>query len=151
MAFDRTDPADLLALKNEVTLDPNGYGYVPADTTAVLEMINQVRATITVQNSSVAKSDVKASTLYDAFDGLLAPEQAWLEWITSGGGDEIKSSADVREHLLGDGGSSIWAVADRTAMEAAMVALFDRDGSRAEELFGENTTITRNDWLAARD
>lgn len=151
MAFDRTDPADLLALKNEINNDPNGYGYVSSDTNDVLTKINLVRNAITIQNSMVEKADVVSATLFGAYNALTADEQSWLQWITQTAGDELSVSSDLRIHLLGEGGNSIWAVGDRPTMEAAMLAIFDRDGSRAEELFGENTVITRDDWLAARD
>ena len=41
MAFDRSNPADLLALKNEVTLDPLGMGYdANGSTQALLDLLN---------------------------------------------------------------------------------------------------------------
>jgi len=48
-------------------------------------------------------------------------------------------------------GDSIWAAADDDVMEPLMLALIDVDGSRAEELFGQGTSISRDDWIAARD
>jgi hypothetical protein len=41
MAFDRTNPADLLALKNEVNTDPLGMGYLSSgNTQKLLDLLN---------------------------------------------------------------------------------------------------------------
>lgn len=154
MAFDNTDPADLLALKNEVTLDPNGYGYDPANTTLVLELINLVRNTITIEKDRISAADVRAITTFEAYDGLLADRQEWLRWITGSNGvneESLRVTDDLKLQIAGIGGTSFWAAGERAAMEAAMLALINRDGSRAEELWGLGTGITRDDWIAARD
>ena len=153
MAFDRTDPADLAALKTEIETDPQGYGYDPASTDAgVLQPINEIRDTITLNKDFVSPAEIKTATTYAAYDGLAIDEQEWLRWMTVGNGEPtLKTTPDLVARLSGNGGSSIWAVADRTEMEAAMTAILTRAGSRAEELFGLNTSITRDDWFAARD
>lgn len=155
MAFDRTDPADLAALKSEVNTDPDGLGYNPADTNAgVIEPINLARVAYVQQKPNVASSAIRGGTTYDAYDGLAIDEQEWLRWMTgsNGGGEEnMPVTADLRLRLLGDGGTSIWAVADRTEMESVMSGIFSRDGSRAEDLWGIDTFISEQDWFAARD
>ena len=156
MAFDINNPADLATLKNEVLTDPEGYGYDPASTyDGVLNIINEKRASITVSKPYISPSDVVADTYYEAYNGLAIDEQEWLRWITSGGSSEetLKVTADLREQLTGatgGGTQSMWAVGDRPAMEQAMLDLIDIDCSRAEEIFGYGTTISRNDWIAAR-
>jgi len=154
MAFDRTDPTDLAALKSEVNTDPDGLGYDTATTAGVVDVINLLRSAYTQQKPKVSSAELRSATTYDAYDGLAIDEQEWLRWITGSNGFEeenIPVSADLRHRLLGDGGNSIWAVADRTEMEAAMTLVFSRDGSRAEDLFGIGTTISEADWFAARD
>lgn len=154
MAFDRTDPTDLAELKSEVTTDPNGYGYDPANTTLVLEIINQIRATITIEKERISSAHVRGSTTFEAYDGLLVDRQEWLRWMTGSNGfqeENLDVTADLKLQLAGIGGQSLWAVGERAAMEAAMLALINRDGTRAEELWGIDTTITRDDWIAARD
>ena len=159
MAFDINNPADLLALKTEVNTDPNAYGYIPEAThDGVLDIINLKRAEITVSKPRISPTAIKDDTFFEAYSGLLADPQEWLRWITEGGdaGDTLLVTQDLRDRLTGlTGGSltgdSVWAVGERTEMEAAMLSLIDVDGSRAEELFGYGTSISRNYWFAARD
>lgn len=149
--FDRNDPADLLALKNEVNLDPNGYGYDPEQTNLVLDLINQKRPEITVSIDEVDSKEIISACTIEAYDGLLAPETAWFDLITRN--ETIKVTDQRKKELYGNGVAtdSIWASADRDAMNAAMQALIEIAGSRAEQLFGYGTTISRDDWIAARD
>jgi len=157
--FDRTDPADLLALKTEVNDDPLGLGYdaVSGSTTTVLTAINAKDAQFTVSKPKISAADVRATCTYDAYNNLAIDEQEWIQWMTGSNGSGEESlivTADLRLQLTdaeGSGTNSIWAVADRTEMNTAMLALMDVAGSRAEDLFGYGTNISRTDWLAARD
>ena len=157
--FDRNNPDDLLALKTEVNIDPNAYGYVPEDTNLVLDLLNQKRIEITVSKPKISPSLIRAAVYLDAYDNLLADRQEWLRWITGSGGFEDESlvvTQDLRDRLTGllggsQTGDSIWAAADDDIMEPIMLDLIDIDGSRAEELFGFGTVISRADWIASRD
>ncbi len=159
MAFDRTNPDDLLALKNEANNDPNGYGYDVADTNSILSNINLKRAGITVSKPKISSAAIRSLTTYEAFDGLQIPEQDWLRWITGSNGFEEETlivTQDLRDRLTGalggsQSGDSIWAASDDDAMEPIMLGLIDVEGSRAEELWGYGTTISKDDWRAARD
>jgi len=157
MAFDKSNPTHLAQLKSEVTTDPNAYGYVPENTdTGVLDIINLKRATITVSKPKISAATVRSTCTYDAFEGLLGPEELWLTWMTGSNGfdeENVVVTDDLRQKLAGDptANDAIWAAADRNAMNAAMLDLIDVDGSRAEELWGFATSISRDDWIAARD
>ena len=157
--FDINNPADLLTLKTEVNTDPNAYGYIPESTQeGVLDIINLARPEITVSKPYISAGAIKDGTFFEAYDGAGVDEQEWLRWITEGGSTEdgLKVTQDLRDRLTGvTGGSatgnSIWAVGERPAMEAAMLALIDVAGTRAEQLFDYGTIISRNDWITARD
>lgn len=151
MAFDRTDPTDLLALKTEINTDPDGLGYVPENTNAGVALINEVGA-YTVSKLKISASDVRSTTTYDAYDNLAIDEQEWIRWMTGSNGfdeENMTVTPDLRTQLTGPGTASIWAAADRDAMNAAMLALIEVPGSRAQDLFGYDTSISRDDWLAA--
>lgn len=155
MAFNRNDPADLATLKTEVATDPLALGYDP-EGLGTQDLLNKLNAkNYTVSKPMINSDDVKDATTYDAFQGLLDPEEVWLQWqtIRQGIGDNMAVTAELRQKLAGDPIStdSIWAAADRAAMNAAMLALMDVPGSRAEVLFGYGTMISRDDWFAARD
>lgn len=155
MSFDRNNPDDLLALKTEVNTDPMGYGYVPSDTyDGVLNIINLKRAEITVSKPKISAALVRSATTFDAYNSLSIDEQEWIRWMTGSSGFDDESlvvTADLRTRLTGPDSASIWDIGNRAVMNAAMLALIDVDGSRAEELFGFGTVISRADWIAARD
>jgi hypothetical protein len=151
MSFDRNDPADLAALKAEATNDPEGIGYTvltDGNTTKFIEEINT--KSFTVGKPKISSADVRSATTYDAYNNLAIDEQEWLVWMTGSNGfneENVKVTADLRAKLTTD--STFWAVGDRDAMQAAMLALMDVPGSRAEVLWGYGTSISREDWLAA--
>ena len=159
--FDHNDPADLAALKSEVNTDPLALGYSASsgDTGLVLETINLVRVQFVVSKPAINPGDVRAACTYDAYNNLSIDEQEWLQWVTGSGGgsgnaDSLIVTVDLRLQLTdaeGNGNGSIWAVSSRAAMNAAMLDLIDINGSRAEDLFGQGTVISRADWIAARD
>ena len=153
MSFDRNDPADLLALKTEVTTDPLGLGYdTDANVTQITDIINS--KDFTVSKPKISSALVRSTCTYDAYNGLAIDEQEWLTWMTGSNGYEEENMTvtdDLRTQLAGSGSDSIWAVADRTAMVTAMTELIDVHGSRAEVLFGYGTSISTDDWTTARD
>lgn len=153
MAFDINDPADLLALKNEVNNDPLSLGYNPVsgDVTNIINIINT--KSYTVAKPKISAADIRSSTTYDAYNNLSIDEQEWIRWMTGSNGfdqENVTVTQDLRDRLT-DGTNSIWAAGDRTAMNAAMIALMDVSGSRAEVLFGYGTMLNKNDYIAARD
>ena len=147
MAFDRNEPADLLALKNEVELDPVGVGYTPADgdTGKLLGLLNTPASNpggeigpdfLTTANflSIVYVENVSAG---DQFRIQLLFE------MTEGDVNIDKYRGDIA--LLNDAGLN------------ARIALIVRPLTRAEVLFSdvvdgakESVVITDRDWFAAR-
>jgi len=154
MSFNVNDPADLLALKTEIETDPTGLGYSDQNTSDDLALINDTRPTIKVSKPKISSALIRSTTTYEAYNGLLADRQEWLKWMTGSNGfdeENVTVTPDLRTKLTATDLNSIWAAGDRAEMSAAMLALIDVDGSRAEELFGYNTTISINDWIAARN
>jgi hypothetical protein len=155
MSFDRNDQADLTALKNEVDNDPLGIGYAPdAGTSIFLDLLNAKN--YTVEKPLVSSADFRGNTPFDAFGRLQSDDQNCLVWKTGSNGydhENVPVTDDIKQKLAGDpvAADSIWAVQDRTEMNAVMSALINVPGSRAEVLFGYGTLITRDDWFAARD
>jgi len=150
MAFDRNDSADLLALKTEINTDPDALGYVPGNTNQGIELINEV-STYIVSKLFISADDVRSTCTSDAYNNLSIDEQAWIRWMTpaGAGADNLVVTSDLRTQLTGPDDASMWAVANRTAMNAAMLDLIDVPGSRAQDLFGYDTAISSQDWLTA--
>lgn len=131
------------ALAAEIINDPDGVGYKNADSTwkndqVIADMMNLASRTLPV--SSIPAADVRAATTFDAFDGLTTAEESWFRWLTSG--ESITITPDTLAALSGIGGGSVWAAADRNAMEARMAAILQYQGSRAEELFGRGFQVS---------
>ena len=131
--------ADLQAIKDEVTNNPVSLPYLAmteANAVANAEVINNSDGNNprTVNNTEVNTGDIRGNVTFDAFDGLVTAEQAWLEWLTTNG--VIPVTADTLQQLAGvpTANQSIWATGDRTEMNAAMDALMRFQGSRAQEI-----------------
>lgn len=158
MSFDRNDPADLAELKAEATNDPDAIGYTvltDGDTNKFLGEIN-TKGGYTVEKPKISAAAVRSATTFDAYDGLLNPEQQWLQWLTGSNGfdeENLDVNDEIKQKFAGipTANQSIWATGERTEMNAAMSALINVPASRAEDLWGYNTTISRDDWFAARD
>ncbi len=162
MSFDTNDPADLLALKTEVNTDPLTLGYDPVGPTQdILDLLNAKN--FTVSKPKISPAGVRTAATFDAYNTLSIDEQEWIRWVTGSNGveeDNLLVTTDLRLQLTSTdpagneqngGADSIWNVSNRAAMNSAMLALIVVPGSRAEVLFGFDTAISRNDWLAARD
>ena len=130
---------DLVALKAEFDTNPVSMSYLAF--TAVndgpnTEIINNTNGgnSRTVNQEMVETADIRSSCTLDAFSGLNAAEQSWFEWLTSGG--EITVNTETLQKLAGipTDTDAIWQAGDRVAMNAAMTALMQFLGSRAQEL-----------------
>ena len=139
------------ALKAEIENDPLAIGYKNgADWKADQEIADLLNAVgYTVNHATVETGDIRASVTFEGFDGLVTAEQAWFEWLTQNG--VIPVNEEILQQLAGipTANSSIWASAERTEMNAAMTALMQFQGSRAEVLWGEGTNITASQVGAA--
>ena len=149
MSFDRNDQADLTALKTEVTNDPLAIGYSYFTDGNTDKLIGEINAkNYTTSKPKISSSDVRAAITFAAYNNLAIDEQEWIKWMAPGHTDQdVVVTDDLRTQLTTS--STFWAVGDRVAMQAAMTALIDVPGSRAEVLFGYGTYISREDWLKA--
>lgn len=146
MAFDRTDPADLLALKTEVNTDPISMGYDPlGPTNAILKLLNDPESNI---GGDQAARFFDASALLDALD----PTDYESPQTVTGAANychilvEMAAYNDISGYKTKF--RSMFAANSNTvtALDAQV-----QDLSRAEVLFGLDTVISRDDWIAARD
>ena len=142
--FDRTDPADLLALQTEVATDPLGMGYVPeVGTTAFLDLLNnpaknlggeiaQVLLTSGVLLDVLVPSDLNEKKVGDG-------ERRFIEAMINRDfeTDIERYREQIREALLLDS-ETVFAI--DTIMEPI---------SRAQVLFGRLTVISSADLSAA--
>jgi hypothetical protein len=130
---------NLQVLKDEIESNPVGMAYLPftsENDVANSDVIDNADGANprTVDQDAVESGDIRSETTFDGFDGLVVAKQQWFEWLTAAG--DVTVNTETLQQLAGIPvfNDSIWATADRDAMNAAMVALFQFQGSRAQEI-----------------
>ena len=141
MAFDRTNNTDLQALYDERTLDPIGMNY-PANDNSFADRIND-------GDRNVGGETTARPFTVEAMLEALDPTEFDAQQTVVG--------ADVYTHILVGLQGSIEAYQTKWramfAQNSATRAALDAQTSplsRAEVLWGESTTISGEDWIAAR-
>ena len=161
--FDRTNAAQLTALRNEIQTDPQALGYAPfvsgGQDGAVCDVINFIRdgvtaafngvvgTAITVRRSDVSPNEVlEAIDLADLITTATTIQCSWLESITQ--------TRTMR--LLNDDGTNTRVLSNLRSLLAAgsqsrtrLNNVANRNGSRAESLFGTGTVIVPDDVAKA--
>lgn len=147
MAFDVNDPADLLALKNEINNDPLSLGYNPdANVNTLLGLLNDAskntggetanqKLTPRILLQQVVLSDYDANQVTDG-------ERRYIEAFFN----RQNLDEEIEEFRA--------KIRDAFKINSTTVANIDalvRPLSRAEVLFGAETVISKADWIAARD
>ena len=149
MSFDAKNLVHLALLKSELNVDPEGIGYDTANgtTAIVLSMLNDSDKNTTDATTTRPLDEIKiseASTIINSteFAALADYQKSWVEmFINRSDGVSIK---DYKAGFLA-------IFSNGSATRTAAAALQQKDASRAEELFGVNTVITRNDFIQARE
>jgi hypothetical protein len=148
MPFDRTNSADLTALKTEVNTDPQSIGYnASGSTQGILDLLNTASsnttgATTTKPISDLIVAEVAAEIDPTEYSLLTGYAQEWVKsMINQNSEASLIAYKDKFLDLFGAGSAT------RTNVQA----LLSPAASRAEELFGYGTVIDRNDWITARD
>jgi len=147
MAFNKNDPADLLALKNEATLDPLGMGYnILGGTQDILDLFNTPASNLGSETGPDFLTTGKFLTIVFA-ENVSAGDQFRIQLLyemTEGDVNIDKHRTDI-------------AVLNDIGINNAIAAL-TRPLSRADFLFGdiingahEIVNISSSEWFAARD
>lgn len=148
MAFDINNPSHLLALKNEVTLDPIGMGYdVNGNTNTLIALLNDPASNI---GNDTGADFITPKNLLNAIfpEAISSQDQFKIQLVF-----ESASSIEDDISIFRDDLSAL------SAGLATAISGITRSLSRAEVLFGdldvngshEKVYITRNDWITARD
>lgn len=148
MAFDISNPADLLALKNEVNNDPLGMGYLSSgNTDDLLDLLNDSVGNLSPVNGAASMT---SKALLNAIFAVPvgAADQFKIQLLFEAGGGLDSDLSDFKAK-----------VKDLSTALVDAVNTIIRPLSRAEALFSvddnngvkEFVTITKADWIAARD
>ena len=153
MAFNQNDPVQLLALKDEIVNDPLGVGYknsaTPTDWKGDQVIADLLNDSANAQGSgTIERSLVDPQELVDVI--------SVADWLTRT--DAQRSLLQLQLAAYYDGRvvstvsgtdnqmrANLLAIFDNTTASATrsrMISVVQRDGSRAEVLFGENSFIS---------
>lgn len=138
-------PVDYAALKDEIQTDPLTLGYAPNVTAgnhvAIADALNLVRDTIFVKQGIIPTHQLFEAITTADFTALTNAGERRLAMILTM--VQVNTAGDnTRAHLL-------QLFPGATPTHANLIALFDRKGSRAEQLFGAGANITPADVALA--
>ena len=151
---------DYTTLKNELLSDPVSYGYAQylaiGDNTSLMNLLNKVRSgtdgfpAITVRNTTLTARDVleKAIDINDFKANPSVAEAALFQATLSLGTMALVDSTGADTYVFtnlkkffGTG----------TGTRTRLNGLANRNGSRAEQLFGSGTVISTTDIAQAKN
>ena len=149
MAFDRNDPVDLIALRDEQALDPRGVGYAAVDgqTQATLDLFNLE------SNNPGAETGLAILTANKLLkiifsEAISSQDQFKIQLLfESSTGLEDNISDFITEISVLSGALSAAIAANTRHLNIVEVLFADDDVNGVKE----SVTISRDDWFAARD
>lgn len=147
MAFDRSNPTHLAALKSEVLTDPIAMGYVSGNTGDVLSRLND--PALNVGGDTGADFLTPKNLLNVLFGEAISSQDQFKIQLVFESASTIDDDISIFRDDLSALGVGL----------ATAIGTITRSLSRGEVLFGaldangsyEKVYITREDWLAARD
>lgn len=95
--------ADLLALKAELTNDPQALGLVAPptiDDVGNAAKLNEVRDTLQIDREAIPTTEIMLHVDRDEFNALSAADRQWLQLIGASGSVDPRTGGEVREGLL---------------------------------------------------
>lgn len=144
--------ADLLALKSEITNDPEGLGLVAppaiADTENA-EALNLVRETLQIDRTAIPTSEIFLNIDRDEYAAVAAADRDWIRGVTAAGTVDPRTGGEVREGLL-----QIFSAQSET--RANLLEILTEPANRIEHMFkagllSQGGTVTGSDIANARN
>lgn len=144
--------ADLLAIKAELTNDPNAYGYVapPAiDDVGNADKLNLVRDTIAIERNDIPATEIAKNIDRTEYAAAVLADRQWIDLQLSAGLVDARTGSEAREGLLAIFGAG-------TDTRANLAALLTRVGTRIEQMFqqgllSQTGNVTPSDVANARN
>lgn len=138
-------PINYAALKTELQTDPSALGYAAllaaGNHAGVAAALNLPRAGITISRDLIPSHEIFEAIVTSEYTALVAAEKTRLQVILGMGQVNVKG-ANTRAQLAAMFGAG-------TATRTAILAMIDRQGSRAEQLFGAGTQVSAADIAQA--
>lgn len=144
--------SDLLALKSELTNDPQSLGLVapPAiDDVGNADKLNLVRDTLQIDREAIPVTEIFLNIDRDEYVALAAADRDWLRGVSQGTTINPKSGGEVREGILQLFGA-------QTETRANLLAILTEDANRINHMFKAGLlqaggNVTPSDMSAARN
>ncbi len=132
----------LLALKNEIVNDSNSVGYKTSPTVwkadqAIVDLISDPTNGAQITRKQVIANEIVASIDLAEYAALTMPQRQYLDLLTQTAADEF---IDANEATILNALTTIFGPG--TASRASLLAKLQRQGSRAEVLWGEGKNVT---------
>lgn len=144
--------ADLLALKAELTNDPQSLGLVapPAiDDVGNADKLNAVNESLKIDREAIPTSEIFLNIDRDEYAALAAADREWLNGVSQGGVINPKAGGEVREGILQLFGPG-------TETRTNLLTILTEPSNRIEHMFKaglleQGGTVTPSDVANARN
>ena len=149
MAFNQND---LLAIKAELTNDPQSLGLVapPAiDDVGNADKLNLVREELKIDREQIPITEVMVQIDRDEFAALSPADRQWLQLISANGTINPREGGEVREGIL-------QLFASGSESRANLLTILTEPANRIEQMFkqgllSQGGTVTPSDVANARN
>lgn len=143
--------ADLLALKDEITNDPQSLGLVAppsVDDVGNADKLNEVRDTLQIDREAIPTNEIFLNIDRDEYVALAQADREWLNGVGQGGVVNPKAGGEVREGILQLFGAG-------TETRDNLVGILTEPTNRIEHMFKaglleQGGTVTPSDIADAR-
>lgn len=144
--------ADLLAIKAELTNDPEGLGLVAPpsiDDVGNADALNLVRDTIAIERMDIPATEIAKNINRVEYAAAALADRQWIDLQLSAGLIDARTGTEARTGMLGIFGA-------QTATRANLLTLLTQDGNRIEEMYQSGLleaggTVTASDVANARN
>lgn len=127
------------ALTTELQTDPTGRGYAAHVATGnhdeLARLINEFQGGITVEKPSITSQELIDSVVQTEYGGLSAANRQYFDMLAGSARIDTRTGRPARVGLL-----NIFAAG--TTTRTNLTAVVQRNGSRAEQLWGYGTVVT---------
>jgi hypothetical protein len=132
---------DHAALKVELDSDPTARGYAGTQDAEAAALLNEVQSGLTINRTTASTQEIREAVEVGDWTGLTDAQRFAMMFLT-GGGALNPNHANVI--------AAFQAIFAATNTLTNLAALQTRDGSRAEELWGDGVVIKHQDVAIAR-
>jgi hypothetical protein len=146
--------SELINLKNEINNDPTGKGYKNPDSTwkgasVIAGLLNERNTGTNVRRKKIKPNEIFDSIPYAEYELYDQAKRDYIDTMLELAGGDEDSVIDATDTVVFGNIAAIFPA--NSDARTNILAKIDREGSRAEVLWGEGTIITGSDVGKAED